>query len=366
MTESVENTRSEKINCLLVAGVDPLTQNLRTGAALRYHNAPQNVSYYLRVEKLGYPKYLGHYGLAPFSVPLSTAKLLAESLFPLKEKRCSIIHSLFWSLHRYSLPWIHENDQALGQYLSEYVHFNGTLMRRITDFSAALLNSKKCKGVIVWSEWAKKGYIRDGIERGKIRVIPPPFTMCSSRIKHDTINLLFLGRDYDRKGGDVALEVFRELKRLHENIHLIFIGNIPDKDVLQTVKDDKKISFYDHVPTSFLHQNIFPTTDIFLLPTKAEAYGMSLVEAMSYGIPVVSSGISAIPEIVEDSICGYLCQPSQVEDYIKKCSLLIEDKEKMTFMGNNAKEVVANKFSSKKIGNKLYDFYSEILSDDTK
>ena len=334
--ESLNSSRNEKINCLLVAGVDPLTQNLRTGAALRYYNPPDNVRYYLRVDKLGYPKYLGHYGLAPLSVPLSTAKLIAESLFPLKEKSCSLIHSLFWSLHRYSLPWIHENDQSLGQYLSEYVHFDGSLMSKITDFTAALLNSKKCMGVIVWSEWAKKGYIKDGIEQRKIRVIPPPFSTTFIQTKHEGINILFLGRDYERKGGDVVLNVFDDLKKSFENVHLIFIGRIRDKEVLQKVIEDKRISYYEHVSTTFLHRNIFPITDIFLLPTKAEAYGMSLVEAMSNGVPVVSSEISAIPEIVQDSATGYLCRPSDIESFIKKCSLLLENEEKRALMGCNA------------------------------
>lgn len=362
MSERLSPAMTKRINCLLVAGADPLTNKLRTGAALRYHNPPENVNYYLRVDRLGYPKYLGHYGLAPLSVPLSTAKLVAESLFPLKDKMCSLIHSMFWSLHRYSLPWIHENDQSLGQYLSEYVHFEGTLMKKITDFSAALLNSKKCRGVIVWSKWAKDGYIEDGIEGKKVRIIPPPINTTTHKIKHETVNILFLGRDYDRKGGDTVLKVFDELKRLFENVRLIFVGKIPSSEIMQKVKEDPKISYYENAPSRFLHHNILPITDIFLLPTKAEAYGMSLVEAMSNGIPVVSSEISAIPEIIRDSTTGYLCRPSDSEGFIKKCSLLVENKEKRKLMGTNARTFVEEEFSPREIGQHLYDFYDEILS----
>ena len=159
--------------------------------------------------------------------------------------------------------------------------------------------------MVVWSNWAKK-VIDDGVDGKKVKVIPPAFTTSRNKIGHDTTNILFLGRDYHRKGGDVALRVFENLKKSFENIHLTFIGRIVEKEMLERVKRDKSISYYEYVSKRDLHENIFPTTDIFLLPTVAEAYGMSIVEALSKGIPVVTSNISAIPEVVEDGVSGYL------------------------------------------------------------
>jgi len=354
--------RGKEINCMLVSGLDPLTRHLRTGAALRYKNPPRNVNYNLHMDHLGYPKYLGHYGLGIVSVPLSAARLFTEALFPLERKNCSLIHSLFWSIHKYPLPWIHENDQSLGQYLSDYIKFKGQLMEKIVGVSADLLNSEKCKAVVVWSEWAKKGYIEDGVNGRKVKVIPPPFTTSRKKIGHDTTNILFLGRDYHRKGGDVALKVFENLKRSFDNIHLTFIGRITEKDTLERVKKDKSISYFEYVSKRELHESIFPTTDIFLLPTVAEAYGMSIVEALSKGTPVVTSNISAIPEVVEDGVSGYLATPGSVDSFAKKCALLLDSKEKREKMGKNALEKVERDFSPTKIGGELYDLYLDCSS----
>jgi len=342
--------------------LDPLTSHLRTGAALRYHNPPRNVNYILHKERLGYPKYLGHYGLGWLSVPLSTARLFTEAFFPLEKKDNSLIHSLFWSIHRYPLPWIHENDQSLGQYFSDYVNFEGLLKRKIVGVAADLLNSEKCKAVIVWSNWARKGYIDDGVDHGKVNVIPPAFTTSRKKIKHDATNLLFIGRDYHRKGGDVALKVFENLEKSHNNIHLTFVGRIEDRETLEKVKRDENISYFDHVSSNDLHKKIFPMSDVFILPTIAEAYGMSIIEAMSNGIPVIASNISAIPEVVQDGVSGYLVSPSSIELFTRRCAELLDNKEKRETMGKNALENVERAFSPGKIGSKLYDLYLACLS----
>lgn len=360
VTSPTENSR--EINCLFVSELDPLTRSLRTGAALRLNNPPDHVRYDLHNERLGYPKYIGHYGLDWVSVPLSTARLFAEAFSPIKKENYSLIHSMFWSIHRYPLPWIHENDQALGQYFSNYISFEGFARRRIVRIACNMLNSEKCKAVIVWSKWARKGYIDDGIDRRKIRVIPPAFTISNKRIDHNSRNLLFIGRDYRRKGGDVAIRVFENLKKSFENIHLTFIGRIEDKETLEKVRRDKTVSYFNHVSKTQLHEMIYPTADLFLLPTVAEAYGMSILEAMSKGIPVVASGISAIPEVVENGISGYLARPGSVGSFTEACAHLLDSEEKRIRIGENAREKVKSEFSREKIGSQLYKLYLDCAS----
>jgi glycosyltransferase involved in cell wall biosynthesis len=361
VSSSIANSR--EINCLLVSELDPLTRNLRTGAALRFNNPPDRVRYTLHSERLGYPKYIGHYGLDWVSVPLSAARLFTEAFSPIKKENYSLIHSMFWSIHRYPLPWIHENDQSLGQYFSNYIKFEGFVKRKIVSFSSDLVNSEKCKAVIVWSNWAKKGYIRDGVDQSKINVIPPTFTTTTNkRTEHSSRNLLYIGRDYYRKGGDVVLKVFENLKKSFEDVHLTFVGRIEDLAALEKVERDKNISHFDHVSGSELHKRIFPMSDIFILPTTAEAYGMSVLEAMSNGIPVVASDISAIPEVVEDGVDGYLADPSSVQSFTSACARLLDNEQKRSKMGQNAKEKLVREFSKEKIGRKLYQLYLNCMS----
>ncbi len=356
------NANSGEINCLLVSELDTLTRNLRTGAALRYHNPPDKVRYTLHNERLRYPKYIGHYGLDWVSVPLSATRLFTEAFSQIKKENYSLIHSMFWSIHRYPLPWIHENDQALGQYFSNYIKFEGVVSKGVVRVATDMINSEKCKAVIVWSNWAKRGYVDDGVDQSKINVIPPTFPTTNNRIEHDSRNLLFIGRDYHRKGGDVVLKVFDNLKKSFDNIHLTFIGRIEDRDALERVSCDKTISHFDHVSNTELHERIFPTSDIFILPTIAEAYGMSILEAMSNGIPVVASDISAIPEVVENGVTGYLAKPGSAEFFTKGCATLLDNEERRSSIGHNAREKVSREFYKEKIGRKLYELYLKFAS----
>ena len=351
---------SKKIRCLLIGSTDPLTRNLRSGAALRYYNPPEGVSYHLRMERLGYPAYLGYYSLKPLTTPLSVARLFAEAIYPLGEKGHSLVHSFYWSLHRYRVPWIHENDQSLSQLLSGYVKLNGFPQRRIVELASALLNSRMCKSIVVWSEWAKKGYAEDGVDRSKIRVIPPPFPLINDRKRHDNANILFLGRDYKRKGGDTALSAFRELRKRFENIHLIYVGKIRDPIALKQIVQDKQITYFESVSQQVLLSEIFPVADIFLLPCRAEAFGMSLVEALGRGIPVVSSKISAIPEIVQDRVTGFLNNPSDLQGFVSTTEKLLEEKSRKE-MGKRAALSVLEKYSPGKISTQLLKTYLNSL-----
>jgi glycosyltransferase involved in cell wall biosynthesis len=329
---------------------------------LRYRNPPSGVKYRLQMERLGYPKYLAHYSLKLLTTPLSSARLFAEAMFPLDKKGISLIHSFYWVVHRYTLPWIHENDQSLGQYFSDYVHFEGLVSKRIVRVSASILNARLCRAVVVWSNHAKRGYTEDGVDPSKIVVIPPPFPIIKDRRPHETVNILFLGRDYHRKGGDIAVEVFRKLSKRPGNVRLIYVGKVLDPATLRFLRGEKNISYYESASQESLMNDIFPVSDILLLPCRAEAYGMSAVEAMSRGIPVISSNISALPEILEDGNSGYLCRPEHVDSFAECTERLAADSELRLKLGQNAAGLVSRKFSAEQIGKQLQRLYLEAAS----
>ena len=360
-TSQSQSLNDSKIRCLLVGSTDPLTRNLRSGVALRYRNPPSGVKYEINLERLGYPSYLGYYSLKPLTAPLSMARLFAEAVVPIGEKSYSLVHSFYWSLRRYSIPWIHENDQSLGQLLTGYVKLNGFPQRRIVEFTSALLNSKKCRAVIVWSQWAKKGYSDDGVDCTKMRVIPPPFPLINDRKRHDQLNLLFLGRDYKRKGGDIALTVFNELQREFRDIRLTYIGKIRDPVTLKNVLQNSSISYHESVSQHFLISEVFPVTDIFLLPCRAEAFGMSIVEAMSRGIPVISSNISAIPEIVDGGTTGYLNDPDDVQGFVASVARIVQDENLRKAMYESSRRSVSEKYSPNKISQRLLKTYIDSM-----
>jgi glycosyltransferase involved in cell wall biosynthesis len=345
------------MNCLLVGSLDPLSERLRTGAALRFRYPPKGVNYHLQTEHLGYPKYLGHYSLKLLTTPLSSARLLVESMFPLDQKNASLIHAFYWTIHRYSIRWIHENDQSLSQYFSNYIHFDSFVSRRIVEVSAAILNARLCVALVVWSNWARNGYVKDGVDPSKIAVIPPPFPLVDDRHEHKSVNILFLGRDYDRKGGDIAVEVFRKLEKRLDDVRLIYVGRVPDPKVLKFLKTDPRVIHYEYATQHDLANIIFPVSDILLLPCRAEAYGMSALEALSRGIPVVSTNISALPEILSHNNTGYLCRPEDLDSFTQRTERLVADSDMRISFGTRARAFVSQRFNPERIGHQIYSLY---------
>ncbi len=344
------------IPCLLIAGTDPITQKLRRGPYLRALNPPPRVTYTIKTERLTYPKQAAHYNFSPLRVALNTIRFVAEHVMPFRQQGYSLIHSFFWDIERFEIPWIHENDQSVGQFMRDYLHINGLVKDKAASFFASYLNSELCRRVIVWSKWAMCGYIEDGVEKSKISIIPPPFKLIGDKKDHPNCNLLFIGRDYLRKGGDTVLRVLDRLSDF-QDLKLYYVGEVWDKRALNKIRNNKRIKYY-HAPTDrIMREEIFPQADIFILPTRADAFAISVVEAMSRGIPVVASNICALPEIVEDGASGFLSKPNDVDSLATSVSKLLENPRLREKFGERSLQIVLQKFSKDKVNEKLLEVY---------
>ena len=114
-------------------------------------------------------------------------------------------------------------------------------------------------------------------------------------------NILFVGIDWDRKGGEVLREAFLHVLRVHPDAHLTIIGCnpsflSPNVTILGRLPSDQLSTYY-------LHANIF------CMPSLHEPFGIAFLEAMSFSLPVVSTNIGALPDIVDHSTTGYLVPP---------------------------------------------------------
>ena len=87
----------------------------------------------------------------------------------------------------------------------------------------------------------------------------------------------------------------------------------------------------------------FEKADIFALPTYAEAMPMSVIEAMAAGLPIVSTTVGGIPELIDENEEGFLTEPANVEKFAEKLSELIKDKNLRVKMGQKAQTKVKKK-----------------------
>ena len=154
---------------------------------------------------------------------------------------------------------------------------------------------------------------------------------------------------------------FRKVKRIDDVVRifygiqqklpakLIMVGDGPEREIADQLCKDlgikSKVLFLGN--TSDIDR-ILCFTDLFLLPSASESFGLSALEAMAAGVPVVSSNTGGLPEVNEEGVSGYLCPIGDVKAMAEKAIYILEDKTRLAQFKQNARKV-AERFDEDKI-----------------
>lgn len=168
----------------------------------------------------------------------------------------------------------------------------------------------------------------------------------------------------------VHISNFRPVKRVPDTIRiladvikkvpakLLLIGDGPERSEAEKLARelgvDDKVKFLG-MQTSFIE--LLSVSDIFLLPSQSESFGLSALEAMSCGVPVIGSNIGGIPEVVAHDECGYVAELGDTERMAKYAVDLLENKKKWTVFSENARKRAIEKFDSRLIVPKYLELY---------
>jgi glycosyltransferase involved in cell wall biosynthesis len=348
------STNGRRLRCLLISPADPLTRRPRAGPLRRLLHPPPGISYLHATDRVAIPTSTGQYGFTPVNIGLSALKFAVEHSFPLDQSKADIAHTFFWDVRKFTVPWVHESDQSLGQFLGGYTNIGGFVRRVSTEGYSSYLNSRGCAGVVTWTEWAKKGFVEDGVDKERIFVVPPPFGTISDAKGHEGCNILFLGRDYFRKGGDLMLRTFRSVDS--PGVSLRYVGKA-GSGAAGLIERDSRIVYQEAPSIGVLERDIWPVVDIFALPTRADAFAMTIVEAMSRGIPVVASALPSIAEVVEDGVSGFLFRVGDNAKFLDSLNRLAVDGSLRRKIGAAARERVKTLFSPSSVGKRLLEVY---------
>ena len=154
---------------------------------------------------------------------------------------------------------------------------------------------------------------------------------------------------------------FRKVKRVDDVVRvfygiqqqlpakLIMVGDGPEREIADQLCKDlgikKKVLFLGN--TSDIDR-ILCFTDLFLLPSESESFGLSALEAMAAGVPVVSSNAGGLSEVNEEGVSGYLCPIGDVQTMAEKAIYILSDKDRLEQFKQNARKVAA-RFDEEKI-----------------
>lgn len=173
-------------------------------------------------------------------------------------------------------------------------------------------------------------------------------------LKTEEKNILFVGKDFPRKGGDVLLDAFQEVRRQIPSARLTVVG--PSKPVLGDGVDWR--GSLSHLEMA----SVYGMSRLFVLPSLREPYGISFLEAMAYGLPCIGTRIEAIPEIVDNGRTGILVPSGDAPALAKALLLLLEDDEMSRRMGSAGYERVVERLNWKSVTGRMLDRLERLLT----
>lgn len=160
--------------------------------------------------------------------------------------------------------------------------------------------------------------------------------------------LLYTGRLSAAKGLPILFEALGRVVLHHPDLVLTLVGDGPDRQALETLTADLKLSPYlkfvgyqsQDAVCEYLHKS-----DIFVLPSFSEGLPVALMEALAAGVPVVTTTVAGISELVEDGVNGYLVPPGAVEPLVKRLMQLLENEDLRERMGQAGRIKVEQEFN---------------------
>ncbi|MBN9662342.1 MAG: glycosyltransferase family 4 protein [Acidobacteria bacterium] len=215
-----------------------------------------------------------------------------------------------------SLPVVYVSDATFNQVLNYYPEFSNVLAvsrRGGEEIERAAIS--RADLLIYPSSWAAASARNFyGANAGKVHVVPfganvddlPTIDMLFNRPASDVCRLLFVGVDWVKKGGELAYETCRVLNDRGIPASLTIVGCTPPKTIIHprvTV-----VPFLDKNSPSQRRalSELYVNADFFILPTRAECYGLVYCEANAFGLPAIGTDTGGVSEIVRNGENGYL------------------------------------------------------------
>ena len=286
-------------------------------------------------------------------------------------------------------PWFIEIDNPAC--LSYYNLFLLNLFKPLIRHK---LKSKYCKGIICISEAAKKSMhtvFKDKTIDDKCKVIYPFIKNNKNfnQTKNTKMNLLFISTNFYLKGGRELVNSILELEKKYEfRVYLITKISDIEKELLDRINSSKSIKLIEANLSKKELKKYYLKSDLFILPTYQDSFGMVVLEALSFNLPIISTNMFAIPEMVRSKINGFLFESpinyfkkdfspnnkwwkvdeinyikkndfSKIENKIKKdIEYLLKNKNKLNIMKINSFKLFNKKFTEKQRLSKLNQLFT--------
>ncbi len=176
--------------------------------------------------------------------------------------------------------------------------------------------------------------------------------------------ILYVGRIVPKKGLDVLIFSMKEVLKKYPHALLVIAGTGKIlsflKALARLVGLEKNVMFLGFVEDSLLPY-LYNSANVFVLPSvTAESFGIVMLEAMASGVPVVSTRVGGIAEVLKNGECGCLVEPNSPNELAKGIIKLLGDKNLRDNLAKKGRKMVEMDYSWDKIGKKIIEVYNTV------
>lgn len=205
--------------------------------------------------------------------------------------------------------------------------------------------------ITTFSKRTAESVVEDyGVDPARVAVVGAGANVFPEKVEraHDGETLLFVGKDFDRKGGRVLLQAFAELRKDRPGVKLVIAG--PHKEVAAP-EGVTQVGFVDAAQLPLL----FSKATFLVLPTLREPFGIAFLDAMACGVPCVGTSVGAIPEIIEHGRTGFIVPPGDHIALSRTLNALLSDVPLQEAMGAAGRQRVADGMLWSHVADRLDD-----------
>ena len=171
-----------------------------------------------------------------------------------------------------------------------------------------------------------------------------------------------VGRLHPVKGHRYFLRSASEILKERTDVHFLVVGSGPEREGLEDYT--KNLGISDYVTfTGFVSDvtELMPDLNLLIVPSLWEGFGLTALEAMAVGVPVVATSVGGLPEIVEHGTTGLLVSPADEVGLTRGIVWMLDHPQEAVEMAAAAKAVVEQKFTAAAMARKTEDLYHRLI-----
>ena len=182
--------------------------------------------------------------------------------------------------------------------------------------------------------------------------------------------ILFLGEIGKRKGGFDFADIIKKTVERVPGAEFVICGDGAKEDVeaikrqiYETCPEDK-VSFPGWVRDGD-KDRVLMEAAVFLLPSYNEGQPMSILDAMAYGLPIVSTTVGGIPQQVENGKSGFLCEPGDTDGFAKGIAALLTDEDVYRRTSRESLRIATDKYGFEAHAAKIASIYRDVIRENS-